>query len=171
MLFFFSVEGQSDCTGQSMLSDQARSWWSANAFFQMCRGGCDTNLIIWSWSNCWINKWKKLVSWLRFWCFVAPQDDGEQGRMARWSQWVVVGAWFQICSLGWTSLARVSSWCYDRRMGDWGWMQRSVGDIHESCYWSVLDCGRASGVHSCRRVSSIQKLPLATLATLIAISM
>ncbi len=100
------------------------------------------NLIIWLWGNHRVKQWKKLVRWFRFWCVVAFQEDGEQSRVVGWGQRVVVGAWFWIWILGWTSVACASSQCYNWRMVDWWWIWRSVANIDESCYWSVFNPGK-----------------------------
>jgi hypothetical protein len=57
--------------------------------------------------------------------------------------------------------------------GAW-WIGEGFGEVLQTLIGVVIGVcwmvGRASGVRSCRRVSCVQKLPLATLAMLMAIS-
>jgi hypothetical protein len=66
-------------------------------------------------------------------------------------------------------VACVSSQCYNQRMVDWWWIRRSVANIDEGCYWSVLDCGKGEWSTQLPQGFLCTKVAFRTLAMLIAI--
>ncbi len=156
---------------RNLLSDQARSGGSNGLLLYMKAVKVSHNLIIRSWSNCGVKQWNY---WWGVWLIAVCLHHREVGESERWWEQEDWWLWLQCLLYGVLGNRTVRLWELAANKVECSLMCRKmfVDKANLICDdRGGLLTGASSGVQSRQRDSCVQKLPLATLETLIAISM